>query len=127
MTLSIGERIQVHYNLHKGGFSIKALDKTNPHKGRVVAYSSHITIHTASFHVSNTVLTHVLNNRVKQVYATIRGYLVSLDDNTYLHNTANEGYINPYTTGHFIDLYTKERIYKVSTVYCYDKRFKYLK
>ncbi|WLR49574.1 hypothetical protein LC065_20230 (plasmid) [Halobacillus litoralis] len=99
-SLQQGERVEVYYNLHKGGFSIKSLDKNSPDKGKVVAYSSEVKLEGASFHVNENALSKILAENRKRVYAVVRGYYMGnsvqaeLDEHTPVK-------INPYTCPKF--------------------------
>ncbi|MEH7116003.1 hypothetical protein V7128_01090 [Neobacillus vireti] len=124
MSLNKGERIEVYYNLHKHTFSIKSLDNRNSNKNKVVAYSDNILLDNVTFHISEKILQNILNKKVKQVYATVRGYLVDTD----IHNITDmkQGYINPYITKYFIDQLTGVKLIKADKVYFYNKQFSYI-
>lgn len=122
-TLTEGERVEVYYNLLQGGFSIKSIDKRNPHNGKVVAYSDFVFVENATFHWSLKKLAQIQAKHCKTVYAVVKG--------TYLHhhtidNAAHrKGYCNPYVTGKFIDWETKAELKSAEVVYFYDKFFSY--
>jgi hypothetical protein len=44
MTISENERVEVYFNIHKSGFSIKSIDKRNPNKGKVIGYADHVQL-----------------------------------------------------------------------------------
>jgi hypothetical protein len=119
--LAVGERVEVYYNLNKGGYSIKSIDKRNPNKGKVVAYADYVTLENATFHASEATLKRILASKQKSVYAVVRGYLVSADKQETTQY--KRGYINPYTTGHFINEDTKEQLTTAAQVYFENKRF----
>jgi hypothetical protein len=121
--LAVGERVEVYYNLNKGGYSIKSIDKRNANKGKVVAYADYVTLENATFHASEATLKRILSSKQKSVYAVVRGYLVNIDKQDT--NQYKLGYINPYTTGHFIDRDTNKRLNKADTVYFENKLFYY--
>ncbi|AMB18819.1 hypothetical protein BH780_gp238 [Bacillus phage Eldridge] len=125
MSLEAGERVEVYYNIQKGGFSIKAIDKRNPNKGKVVAYASNVFITEATFHLNQNKLSKILEIQRKTVYATVKGTFEHAEaiDNS-LHR---RGYCNPYKTGKFIDWDTQEQIHEASEVYFYNKFFSFLK
>lgn len=123
-SLSIGEKVEVYYNIHKGGFSIKSLDKSNISKGLVCAYASNLSIINATFHLSIPTLEKIIQRHVKDVYAVVRGTLESIG---IMDNSEHKkGYCNPYSTGKFIDWDSKEEIKNAETVYFYDKYFSYI-
>lgn len=122
-SIAAGERCAVYFNLHKGGFSVKSMDKRNPHNGLVVAYADYVTISDASFHVMQSRLKNILAKRQKEIYAVVRGVLVdteAMDDEGF-----RKGYVNPYTTGHFIDLETRAQLTEAQAVHFYDRHFSY--
>lgn len=123
-TIAAGERVEVYYNLNKGGYSIKSLDKGNKDKGKVVAYADNVTITGASFHASEATLKKILEKKQKAVYAVVRGYIVDADKKDI--QQYKEGYINPYTTGTFINRQTKEELSTAKEVYFTNKLFYYL-
>lgn len=123
-SLELGQRVEVYFNLHKGGFSIRSLDKSNPNKGLVSAYASNLSITNATFHLSMPTLATIRERKVKDVYAVVRG---TLDNIGEIDNTEHrKGYCNPYKTGKFIDWDTKEEIKSADVVYFYDKYFSFL-
>lgn len=123
MALNKGERVEVYYNVHKGLFSIKSLDRRNPNRGRVVAHAKHIMLESVTFHVSEPVLERILASGRKEVFAKVRGYLVHTEP---AHNVRHrEGYCNPYKTRGFVDRKTGDKLTKASEVYFYDKYFSY--
>lgn len=123
-SVSIGERVEVYYNIHKGGFSIKSLDKRNPAKGKVVAHAEHVSIQQATFHISKGTLAQILDTNRKSVYAVVRGTLssVSNDQNFDGHR---KGYCNPFRTGEFVDWDTGKELKEAEEVHFYDKFFSY--
>lgn len=123
-TISTGERVEVYYNIQKGGFSIKSLDKQNKDKGKVVAYADNVLIENATFHINEKKLKEIHQRQRKTVYAVIRGYLKDTDK----HNQEefNKGYCNPFKVGNFIDWHTKDVLSRASQVYFYDKFFGYV-
>lgn len=123
MTLNQGERVEVYYNLQQGGFSIKALDKVNPNKGKVVAYAENVLLENCTFNINKKKLDNILDKERKTVYAVVRGYFVNAEGND--NSTHKLGYCNPFKTGKFIDWNSREEITAANEVYFYDKYFSY--
>jgi len=124
MSLNVGERVEVYYNIQQGGFSIKSIDKSNPNNGKVVAYASNVLIDNASFHLNLNKLKQIHEQQRKTVYATVKGTFCHSEEIN--NDNHNRGYCNPYTTGKFIDFDSKEELKTASTVYFYEKFFSYL-
>lgn len=122
-SLNVGERVQVYYNLNKGGFSIKSLDKTNPMKGKVIAHAETVLIENASFHASMATLKRIKAKGQKEVYAVIRGFYIGTPEQCT--EADKRGYLNPYITENFIDYDTKEELKTADKVFFYDKFFSY--
>jgi len=122
-TLAAGERVEVYYNIQKGGFSVVALDKSNPMKGKVVAYAENVLIENASFHCNQKKLAKIHELQRKTVYAVVRGYFVSAEEID--GSSFKKGYCNPFKTGKFIDWDSKEELHVAAQVYFYDKFFSY--
>lgn len=123
MALNKGERVEVYYNVHKGLFSIKSLDRRNPNRGRVVAHAKHIMLESVTFHESGAVLARILANGRKEVFAKVRGYLVHTEPERV--EGYREGYCNPYKTRGFVDRETGRKLTEADAVYFYDKYFSY--
>ncbi|MDA1509597.1 hypothetical protein PDJ86_22330 [Bacillus cereus group sp. TH36-2LC] len=122
-TLTAGEKVEVYYNIQKGGFSIVSKDKNNPMKNKVVAYADYVTIENASFHINEKKHAKIIEMQRKTVYAVVRGEFLNADS---IDNSEHKkGYCNPYTTGKFIDWDTKEEIKTASQVHFYDKFFSF--
>ncbi|MCA1064830.1 hypothetical protein QTG56_24800 (plasmid) [Rossellomorea sp. AcN35-11] len=119
-----GEKVSVHFNIHKGGFSIVSMDKNNPDKGRVCAHSEYVQIEDATFHVSAKTLEKIKKQKRKAVYARVRGIFVSAEKIEANHY--HKGYCNPYKTGVFVDYATRDELKEAKNVYFYDKFFSYL-
>lgn len=121
MSLKAGDRVEVYYNIQKGGFSILSLEKGQ--YGKVVAYAPQVFIEGATFHINAKKLERILSMKRKTVYATIKGTYIGCDEvQTVDHR---QGYCNPYTTGKFIDWESKTEIKAAAQVYFYDKFFSY--
>ncbi|MCK2000832.1 hypothetical protein MZM54_05440 [[Brevibacterium] frigoritolerans] len=122
-TLTVGEKIEVYYNIHKGGFSILSRDKQNPMKGKVIAHSEFVLIEDATFHINSKKLEQIREMNRKTVYAVVRGVYAGSEQ--LVSADFHKGYCNPYKTGTFIDWASKEQITKAKHVYFYDKFFSY--
>ena len=70
-TIESGDKVRVHRNLHKGGFSVIAM--TGPFKGLVVAHCEAACIDNVSFVVSKKGWQRYINSGVKNVHAFIEG------------------------------------------------------
>jgi len=118
-TLQSMERIDVYYNLHKGGFSIRSSDKRNPNYNKVVAYASSLSLINCEFKVSQAGLQKIRKNKRKAVCAFVRGYFAEATGD---RNEMREVYFNPYTTEQFLDVENKEAVFKAAEVICMDKK-----
>lgn len=65
-------RVFVYWNLHKGVWSVKALE--GPQKGRVIAHRTDVMIYNAHFRVSEAGRQRVLREKRKNVHAGVVGY-----------------------------------------------------
>lgn len=70
-------RVFVYWNLHKGLWSVKALE--GPQKGRVVAREPYVAIYNASPKVSEAGRQRVLMEKRKNVHAGVVGTLAHFD------------------------------------------------
>lgn len=121
--LKSGDRIEVYFNIQRGGFSIVSRDKNNPMNGKVIAYSENVLIENATFHLNYNKLKKIHELNRKTVYAVVRGYFVSAME---IDRTGfNPGYCHPFKTGRFIDWNTKEEVKEAKQVYFYDRYFAY--
>lgn len=121
MSLRPGDRVEVYYNIQKGGFSIVSLQK--PHYGKVIAYAANVLIENATFHLNLRKLEQIRAMHRKTVYATVKGTFIQASAADVQDH--RQGYCNPYTTGRFIDWESKEQVTKASAVYFYDRFFSY--
>jgi hypothetical protein len=124
-TLDPGERVEVYYNIQKGGFSIVALDKRNPMRGKVVAYASNVLLENAAFHVNKNKLAKIHERNRKTVYAVVRGYFVHAEQIDDAVQGYRRGYCNPFKTGMFVDWEQGNELTTADNVYFYDKYFSY--
>ncbi|WP_157680449.1 hypothetical protein [Mycobacterium dioxanotrophicus] len=79
-----GRRVAVYRNLHKGAWSIKALD--GPHKGTVVAHAQVVGLLDCAMHVRIAAQQRIAAGAAREVHAWIVGRLseVTLDQPTRL-------------------------------------------
>jgi len=70
-----GQRVKVYRNLHRGGYSVVALD--GPSKGLVVGHAEHITLGDVEFVVSEAGRQRVIREKKKNVHAYAVGTLLS--------------------------------------------------
>lgn len=118
-SVKAGQKVEVYYNLHQSGFTIKSIDPGYQYKGKVVAHAVNVHLAECQFVVSKSGINKVREKRVKRVCATVRGTLIStgpIDSSNY-----EAVYFNPYQTEEFVWLDTKKPISKASHVYFYDR------
>ena len=118
MTDSKGIRVKVYRNLHKGCYSVVAMD--GPQKGRVIAHEKRLMLTNATFHVSEAGRQRVLREQRKNVHATIRGNLVT-DSKPMVENMKGDINVvtyNPYKKGSFfmkhkesVDVTSADQVY----------------
>ncbi|WP_368502750.1 hypothetical protein AB3N04_01230 (plasmid) [Alkalihalophilus sp. As8PL] len=123
-TLQPYERVEVYYNLHQGGFSIKSLDTKNKDKGRVVAYSSFVQLKDATFHVSEAGLNKIKANGTKLVCAVVRGIFLNAEPLESLDHMAFDFepiYFNPKRVDRFIKSFDNQVVNSAEHVCFYDK------
>lgn len=116
MSLKKDDRVEVYYNLHKGGFSIKSLEKGEC-KGKVVAYSSTVLMTNGKFSASQSGIQKIREEKRKRVCAVVRGTF----EGTESEIQGDTIYFNPYTTDHFINASNGEKITSANNIYFYDK------
>jgi hypothetical protein len=121
-----GKRVEVYYNIQKGGFSVVSLEKGDLMRGKVIAYASNVLISNAAFCLNLNKLAKIKANNRKTVYAVVRGYWLGAK---VIENYENEGfkkgYCNPFKTGAFIDWQSGKELTEAAAVYFYDKFFSY--
>ena len=118
MTESKGIRVKVYRNLHKGCYSVVAME--GPQKGRVIAHEKRLMLTNATFHVSEAGRQRVLQEQRKNVHATIRGNLVT-DSKPMVENLKGDINVvtyNPYKKGSFfmkhkesVDVKSADQVY----------------
>lgn len=73
----IGQRMQVHFNLHTHVWSVTAL--TGPRRQRVIACASDITLTNATFKVSEAGHRRAKRDRQRNVHAWVTGIVTEVD------------------------------------------------
>lgn len=116
MELKKGDRVEVYYNLHKGGFSIKSLEKGDC-KGKVVAYASTVLMSDGKFSVSKYGIKKIREEKRKRVCAVVRGTYEG--EGTRIHGERVS--FNPYTTDEFIKVSNGQVITIADKIFFYDK------
>lgn len=86
--LYIGDTVSVHWNLHKGGYTVIK-------KGLVVAHLQYLQLQHVSFHVNEKARQQVLKSGRKGVHAKIQGILQTCD-NEVSQGKIDEAFRNPY-------------------------------
>ena len=114
-TLKEGQQVQVYYNLHRGGFSIR--DKKT---GLVVAYANTVMLSNAIFKVSEKGRQHVIEEKRKRVHAFVEGKFGWADRHEDLTGW-DTVYYNPYTTRLFTIPKTGEYVLSADEVIFKDK------
>lgn len=96
--LKQGMKVFVYRNLHKGCYSIKALE--GEHKGKVVGWNNSVLLSNATQKVSEAGRQRVLKDKQKNVHAGIVGHY-----NEPLYSFKADGeeiYYNPYKVECFV-------------------------
>jgi hypothetical protein len=94
--------VDVYWNLHRGGFSIRE-------RGRVIARVDRIVLRNARFVVQRAGWEATVRERVKRVHAVVRGEIVEADIGATAGRLHTVTY-NPYRADHFQVRATGERI-----------------
>lgn len=102
-------KVFVYFNLIKKVFSIKDI-KT----GLVIAHSSDIYLYDVEFKVSEAGRQRVLKTKRKNVHAGVSGFIL----NAKMKLPYKASY-NPYKYSSFVDVDTKNPIYKASIAHLY--------
>src|SRR5215472_10357626 len=105
----IGERVRVHFNLHRGDYVISQ-------RGRVVAYAERVTLAGAEFVVSDARRRRVLASGQRSVHAYIWGTLIDCRPRD-LFGATRVTY-NPRRDFSFVNALTGARIDTAPTVHC---------
>jgi hypothetical protein len=120
MTVLENERVEVYFNIHKSGFSIKSIDKRNPNKGKVIGYADQLQLKNCKFVCSKSGIAKVREEKRKRVCAVVRGYLQNTDPLD--SHSFTEIYFNPYKTDKFIDTENQSPIDSTEFVYFFKNK-----
>lgn len=118
-------RVEVYRNLHKGKWSIRAVE--GKYKGKVVYVCEEVKLINCEFKVSEKGREWVRENKVKKVHAVVRGNLINLklnDEELDRCTSENEIYYNPYLTEQFIRKSINEPILNCETDILFSKNCK---
>jgi len=114
-TIKPGQIIQVYYNLHQGGYSLK--DKET---GLVLGYAPTVLLNGCTFKVSQAGRRKTILEKRKRVHAYVEGTYVQ--DSVECDTSAMERvYYNPYETEEFTSTETGEQILMTPVVYLENK------
>lgn len=120
MTVLENERVEVYFNIHKSGFSIKSIDKRNPNKGKVIGYADHVQLKDCKFACSKSGITKVREEKRKRVCAVVRGTFLNTDQMNA--ESLVQIYFNPYKTNFFIDTESQKAIDTTEFVYFFENK-----
>lgn len=95
-----GLKVFVYYNLHKGLWSLKALE--GEHKGKVVAHCEQVGLMDATPKESEKGRQRVLEEKQKNVHAGITGTILWIDGAPVGVDRAKQVSYNPYKKPHFV-------------------------
>ena len=70
-------RVAVYKNLHKGAWSIRALD--GPHKGKVVGHAAAVSLTDCAMHVGAAARHRIANGAPREVHAWVVGTLAPVE------------------------------------------------
>ena len=105
-----GTPVDVYFNLHKRVFSVRA--RSGPLRGKVIAHTDRLTLHTASFHVSEAGHARVLATGHKNVHAVVRGTLTEHEASPT--STWSSVRYDPFRYAHFYDTTSPDRAITVA-------------
>ena len=98
----VGRRVDVYYNLHKGGWSVRCKGgKASPENGKVIGYlkgNSVLRLQVERAHVSERGRARVIASGRRSVHAWITGVIVSISPRPA---AGPEITYNPYRTAGF--------------------------
>ena len=118
-----GEKVEVHYNLHEGGFSITSVDDRSEFKGLVVARAPYVNLLNVTTKVSDKRRQKVIEKKSKNVHAKIVGNYTSEDLDM---GGARWMTYNPYKYETFVDKENEEPVLQASRVKCIGKSALYI-
>jgi hypothetical protein len=100
------KRVRVYKNLHLDCWSIKSMEGED--KGKVIAYSDEVAMHTVEFIVSVAGRKRVLREKKKNVHAYVDGRVRKpMESPTYTDDFFGLRY-NPYEGAAFVDEYQRQ-------------------
>jgi hypothetical protein len=112
-----GQKVRVHFNLHKRDWSVVAMD--GPMKGKVIERADGLTLTDCTFKVSEASRLKVLEHKVRSVHAWIHGRIAQT---TSPDPEATEFNYNPYRASTFTVRGTWAPIHAARTVWFTEKR-----
>lgn len=105
-------KVSVYKNLHNNMWSVKAL--SGPLKNKVILHADELYLHNCYFSVSERGRQRVLNEKRKNVHASVIGYISTSTDSFNSFENSVEAYYNPYTTSVFINKDTNKSLMNTS-------------
>ena len=116
MTLNKGDRVEVYYNIVKGGiFSIKSLVKGTCY-GKVVAYAPTVLMSNGKFVVSKPGIEKIRSEQRKRVCAVVRGTFEGIGSPI----NGEKVYFNPYITDLFTRASDGVEVHSAEMIYFYN-------
>jgi hypothetical protein len=103
-------RVDVYWNLHKGGYSIRAREGAD--KGRVIGYAARVDLVDATFTVREGARQRVLHDKQKSVHAWVTGTLVDSVDASCMTAVT----YNPYREATFVRRDTRSPVHSAQRV-----------
>lgn len=113
-----GDLVEVHYNLHEGGFSITSVES-----GLVVARAPYVHLINVKTKVSEHRRQRVIEKKSKNVHAKICGIYTKEELDM---SGARVLTYNPYKYETFVDKETEQPVLQASRVKCVDKSALYV-
>lgn len=101
--LSIGDKVEVYWNLHKKCYSVR-------HDGRVVMHTNKLALRDVRFSVQPAGRQKVIANKQKNVHAFVRG-LYAGKNFAEFSDCGTLATYNPYKYDSFVDVETQKPIY----------------
>lgn len=107
--LEVGQRVRVHFNLHRGDFSV-----IDPKTGKVVANVPGIVLSDAEFRVSEKSRQRAIDRGRRSVHAYVIGFVSAL---SYRHNPGDiKVTYNPFRSGFFHQSVSGDRVDSADSV-----------
>jgi hypothetical protein len=108
-------KVFVYKNLHKGCFSVKAMEGSM--KGRVIAHVDSIKLTDCQLKVSQAGRARVLRTRQKNVHAGVRGEWSMKKESTQLTDKMTKVRYNPYEVSTFVEAATGNPVLAAKEVF----------